>query len=120
MTVTTQESVMNYDPNFTMCGRVTDQTVRLTFGQWQYRTTIEIVIGGNQNGLNVIEYAVECAYDRLDTIPFFNDETGDDDEMAVIDIGALECQDEDLRRDAWLKDMLISAEIINIEPEEKQ
>lgn len=28
----TQNQVMNYDPNYTLCGRMADQTVRLTFG----------------------------------------------------------------------------------------
>lgn len=89
MTTTTKATPepMNFDPNLIMCGRMVDKTVRLTFGRWHYRTTIEIVIGGNTNGLSVIESAVESAYYRLDTIPFFNDETGENEEMAVIDFG---------------------------------
>ncbi len=122
MTTTTKATPepMNFDPNLIMCGRMVDKTVRLTFGRWHYRTTIEIVIGGNTNGLSVIESAVESAYYRLDTIPFFNDETGENEEMAVIDFGDLECHDDGFRGGEWLKDMLISAEIIKIEPEAKQ
>lgn len=116
----TQNQVMNYDPNYTLCGRMADQTVRLTFGQWEYRTTMDVVVGGNTNGLSVIECAVDFAYEKLETIPFFNDETGENDEMAVIHLGNLECKDDDLRGEEWLKDMLIGAEIINIEPEAKQ
>jgi hypothetical protein len=122
MTVITKAApaVMNYDPNFTLCGRMADQTVRLTFGQWEYRTTMDVVVGGNTNGLRVIECAVEFAYEKLETIPFFNDETGKNDEMSVIHLGNLECKDDDLRGEDWLKDMLIGAEIVNIEPEAKQ
>ncbi|WP_249509223.1 DUF5406 family protein, partial [Escherichia coli] len=33
----TQPQIMNYDPNLTSCGRMAKQTVRLTFGLWEYR-----------------------------------------------------------------------------------
>lgn len=122
MTVITKAApaVMNYDPNFTLCGRMAKQTVRLTFGQWQYRTSMEVVVGGNCNGLSVIECAVGLAYEQLDGVPFFNDDTAEDDLMKVINIGDLQCSDEWLEGEDWLKGMLISAEIINIEPEAEQ
>lgn len=116
----TQNQVMNYDPNYTLCGRMAKQTVRLTFGLWKYRTSMDVVVGGNCTGLSVIEYAVELAYEQLSSVPFFNGDTGGNDEMSVIHIGNLQCMDDDLRGEEWLKDMLISAEIINIEPEVKQ
>lgn len=116
----TQNQVMNYDPNYTLCGRMADQTVRLTFGQWEYRTTMDVVVGGNCNGLSVIECAVGLAYEQLGTVPFFNDDTGKDDEMAVINVGDLQCVDEGLEGEDWLKEMLIGAEIISIEPEAEQ
>lgn len=36
--------------------------------------------------------------------------------MATINIGELTCQDEELSGELWLAGMLISAEIISIEP----
>lgn len=39
------------------------------------------------------------------------------DTMATIHIGELECDDEDFQGEAWLANMLIAAEIINIEPD---
>ncbi|CVE75130.1 DUF5406 family protein [Serratia bockelmannii] len=116
----TQNQVMNYDPNYTLCGRMVKQTVRLTFGQWKYRTSVDVVVGGNSNGFSVIETAIGVAYEQLGTIPFFNDDTGKDDEMAVINVGNLQCMDECLEGEDWLKEMLIGAEIINIEPEAEQ
>lgn len=116
----TQNAVMNYDPNLTNCGRMATQTVRLTFGQWQYRGTFDVTVRGNISGLRVIEYAIENLLEDLPTVPFFNDDTGENDEMSVFLLGELECMDDDLRREDWLGDMLISAEIINIEPEEHQ
>ncbi|CAI2419414.1 DUF5406 domain-containing protein [Serratia liquefaciens] len=122
MTVITKAApaLMNYDPNLTLCGRMAKQTVRLTFGQWQYRTSMEVVVGGNCNGLSVIECAIGLAYEQLGEIPFFNDDTGEDDVMAVINVGELQCMDECLEGEDWLKEMLIGAEIINIEPEAEQ
>lgn len=117
MSATTQQEIMNYDPNMTLCGRMARQTVRLTFGQWQYRGSFDVAVGGNISGLSVIRSAVENLYESLPFISLYNDETGENDEIAVIHIGKLACTDEDLRGDGWLGDMLISAEIISIEPE---
>lgn len=122
MTVITKAApaVMNYDPNFTLCGRMAKQTVRLTFGQWHYRGAFEVNVMAGISGLRVIEYAIESLLEDLPTVPFFNDDTGENDEMSVIHLGELECMDDDLRREDWLGDMLISSEIINIEPEVEQ
>ncbi len=56
---------MNYDHNLVFCGRMAKQTVRLTFGIWDYRYETETVVGGNCLGLDVIDTAVEGVYDRL-------------------------------------------------------
>lgn len=111
---------IDYDPNLTMCGRMAKQTVRLTFGQWRHRGTFDVSVGGNITGLDVIRAAVDNLFESLSTVPFFNDETGENDEMSTISLGRLQCMDDDLRREEWLADMLISAEIINIEPETEQ
>lgn len=52
---------LNYDPNI----RWSTKTVRLVFGQWQYRKSIEVEIDGNTLGLSVIQCAMEAAFDQL-------------------------------------------------------
>jgi hypothetical protein len=116
---------MNYDPNMTNSGRMAKQTVRLTFGMWEYRKTMEVEVGGNCTGLAVIECAVSIAYGQLEQRGLY----GSKQTMAVIDMPSLKDPDDELecdegsegydrlRGEDWLKDMLISAEIIAIRPE---
>jgi len=100
---------MNYDPNLVLCGRMATQTVRLTFGQWEYRKTMEVTVDGNLQGLSVIEAAVENALDELlkgcveDATIILVNEKGDE----------LLCELDEIDDDC-LRDMLISAEIIDI------
>ncbi|MFL9144782.1 DUF5406 family protein [Escherichia coli] len=112
----TQPQIMNYDPNLTSCGRMAKQTVRLTFGLWEYRETFEVTVGGNLTGLDVISCAIESLYATLPYEEVEDKRTGETDIMATINIGELICQDEDLSGELWLAGMLISAEIISIEP----
>ncbi|HGC0416133.1 TPA: DUF5406 family protein [Escherichia coli] len=108
----TQPQIMNYDPNLTSCGRMAKQTVRLTFGLWEYRETFEVTVGGNLTGLDVISCAIESLYA---TLPY--EEVEDErDIIATINIGGVKCKDENLIGELWLAGMLISAEIISIEP----
>jgi hypothetical protein len=108
------EAFMNYDPNLNFCGRMTTQTVRLTFAVWEYRKTVEVTVGGNCRGFNVIEQAVENVYDKLPNAPhasesknmILTDESGDE----------LDCDEDE---GDWLKNMLLSAEIIDIQPEKE-
>ncbi|TDB41047.1 hypothetical protein C5467_24660 [Photorhabdus khanii subsp. guanajuatensis] len=110
---------MNYDPNLTLCMRSAEHVVRLTFAQWEYRQVVDVIVTANIRGLDVINQSVENLYDSLPTIPFFNDDIGEDDEMAVFHVGALECTDEGLEGVGWLNEMLIKAEIISITSEVK-
>lgn len=106
---------MNYDPNLTNSGRMAKQTVRLTFAQWEYRKTIETEVGGNCTGLTVIECAVDNIYDQLPTdrhdcvylVMEATDGSGD----------TLTCEDDEDQGDDWLKDMLVCAEIVAIQPD---
>jgi len=102
---------MNYDPNLVFCGRMATQTVRLTFGVWEYRKTIDITVGGNCRGLGVIEAAVENAYDQLPSAPYAS-------EAKTITLTGVDGEEVDLDEDEedWLKNMLIAAEIIDICP----
>jgi hypothetical protein len=105
---------MNYDPNLVYCGRMAEQKVRLTFGQWDYRKTVETVVGGNCRGLEVIDCAVDNVYEDLDSDMFENKEillTKDDGEELL-------CSDDEGEDMNFLKNMLIAAEIIDIKPDE--
>lgn len=114
--------LMNYDPNLTYSGRMARQTVRLTFGKWDYRATTEVEVGGNCRGLTVIECAISNFLETLPTREW-------DDELSVLTLtrtgvdgetDELECEDEDSKYDDWLKDMLIGAEIVAIRPDDRK
>ncbi|MBA1147397.1 DUF5406 family protein [Ectothiorhodospiraceae bacterium WFHF3C12] len=110
---------MDYDPNLTTSGFMATQRVRLTFGMWQYRHTVEVDVGGNCTGLTVIDSAVEAAYDDLPYI-----ESIDAARVAKIVLtdqegDSLSVEDDDLKADDWLKDMLVAAEIVSITPEDR-
>ena len=118
---------MNYDPNLTCSGNMATQQVRLTFGLWNYRAIVEVSVGGNCTGLDVIDSAVGNAYDTLTQRGIY----GSDETYAVIIMAdpttpgsTLECGENDLceqpRGEDWLKYMLIGAEIISISPRAKQ
>ncbi|MEQ1969381.1 DUF5406 family protein [Xenorhabdus nematophila] len=111
--------VMNYNPNLTLCMRNAEHVVRLTFARWEYRQVVDVTVTANIRGLDVISQAVQNLYDSLPTTPLFNDDTGEDDEMAVFHVDILECTDEGLEGVDWLNEMLIKAEIISITPEVK-
>lgn len=103
---------MNYDPNLTSCGSKVKQTVKLTFGMWEYRAEMTVVIGGNCNGLTIIEAAVGDAFEKL----------CDDEDFAQIIMtmpngDRLTCEDDEGRGEDWLGKMLIAAEILSIEPD---
>lgn len=102
--------LMNYDHNMVSSGRLAKQTVRLTFGMWQYRKDIEVVVGGNCKGFSVIDSAIDTALEGL---------YGDNDYASIVlehpTEGSLECEDEEGRHDEWLKDLLIGAQIVAIE-----
>ena len=110
---------MNYNPNLTNSGRMAKQTVRLTFAMWDYRHTTEVVIGGNCTGLTVIEAAVERCHTDLPNAPA----PYDSDNIPVIYMdgpqGRLEVVDEEGEGEDWLKDMLVSAEIVSITKDEE-
>jgi len=102
---------MNYDPNLTCSGRMAKQKVQLTFQQWEYSTVVESTVGGNCTGLSVIDCAIANAYDALELdgqTPMI--------EMTNHEGNTLGCTDDEDRGDDFLKDMLVKAEIICIEP----
>ncbi len=100
----------NFDPNMNVSGNASIKTVRLVFGLWDYRLTVERAVGGNVIGVDCIDQA----------ILWFWEEVMDDGITLLKSDGqsGLLCTDDDCRDEAWLKDMLISAEIVSMVPTE--
>lgn len=99
--------MMNYDPNLAGC-RIARQTVRLTFGTWDYRAEKEVVVYGNVLGLSVIDTAVLGAYESLRVGKHGKEIRLKNDAGKEL----LCCDDED---EDWLKKMVVKAEIVAIE-----
>jgi len=106
-----------YDQNLCFSGKMAIQEVKLTFGLWEYRKEVITTVGGNCLGLNVIRAAVENVYDNLNETKtkgkyrvmggiILEDNNGNS--LETFDIENEGCQ--------WLENMLISAEIISINP----
>lgn len=96
---------LNYDPNLTNCGRMVTQTVELTFQLWEKSKTMVTTVGGNCTGLDVIETAINNIEDEL----------GGEDGEIILTNG----EGDELQCELWdnnLKDMLVCARIIAIEP----
>ncbi|WP_202922487.1 DUF5406 family protein [Sinimarinibacterium sp. NLF-5-8] len=111
---------MNYDPVLTCSGNYAKQTVRLVFGLWEYRHTTEVEVKGNVRGLDVIDYAVERFYESLLPEADADEYTFPALDMSDESFNVLHCADEDDQGADWLKDMLVSAEIVKIEPHKRQ
>ena len=106
--------MMNYDPNIVNCGRMANQTVRLTFGTWDYRAERECVVGGNCAGLDVIDTAVLGVYESLREGRYGKEITLKNDAGEE-----LLCSDDEDEEEDWLKKMLVKAEIVAIEEDKK-
>lgn len=115
-----KKTPLDYDPNFNLSGCLSCQTVRLTFGMWRYRLTLEVPVKGNLMGFDAIRAAVENVYESLPARTVYDDR-GRDEEMAEIQLqdpdgDTLRVEDDELKGEDWLRDMVIAAEIIDIEP----
>ena len=99
---------LNLDPNFNYCGSTCKKTVRLTFGCWDYRLTVDQVVGGNTSGVSVIEYACELyAEQTAETGIIMTNAAGD----------TCQFEDDDDKFEEWLHPYLIGAEIVALSPD---
>ena len=101
---------MNYDPNMTNSGRMAKQTVKMTFQQWGYTADMIEIVGGNCSGMDVIDCAVENAYESLQEdrgCPYII--------LTDAEGNTLQCEDDEDKGEYWLKEMLVKAEITAIE-----
>lgn len=123
------KKLMNYDPNLNSCGRMTKQVVRLVLGKWEFRKEFLVEVYGNQTGLEVINNAAELIYeafqddddyaksaqscivgfekDKLDWVAF---------RMTKPYHELLEDAAQWLQGEEEIKNMIISAEIVSVEP----
>jgi len=111
---------MNYDPNLMLSGKMAKQTIVLKFQMWDYTKTVEHTVTGNIPGFLAIEGAVSAFYETLPTVRILT-EAGFEDAVEIVlenpTGDTMTCEDGELEGEDWLKDMLVSAEIIAIEPE---
>jgi hypothetical protein len=101
--------LLAYDPNI----RWARQRVRLTLKQWDYATTLETTVCGNCQGFEIFDSAISNAWEALPTrgadIAYVA--------LARADGDTLECADDEMRGDDWLKEMVVGIEIVGQEPE---
>ena len=57
----TPTPLQTYDPNITWARH----TVELTFMQWDYSLTVEVEVGGNCRGYDLLEGAINVAFGEL-------------------------------------------------------
>ncbi|MEX0305640.1 MAG: DUF5406 family protein [Leisingera sp.] len=99
---------LNLDPNMNLSGRMSEKTIRLTFGMWDYRKTVEVKVGGNCSGLFNIKRAVDTAFeDHFPGLIVLERANGD----------KLECTDSCEQETEWLAEMLVSAAVIAVAPQ---
>lgn len=123
-------AVLNYDPNFIRDGK--SKKVELTLGQWQFRKSFIVDVGGNVGGLSIIDAAAEMLYERFCDEADADESRGeyDDGSGAIIhvhlekpandgsgDMDTLLVEyDPIYDRDGedWVKGMVVKAEIIDL------
>ena len=101
-----------YDPSVQWA----KQRVRLTLKQWAFTAVLETTVAGNCQGFTILESAVCNAWEQLPT------RRHGEFEYAFVtltraDGETLECEDDELGEEDWLKSMVIGVEIIAQEPE---
>ena len=106
--------ITTYDPNI----RWAEQRVRITLKQWDYTATLETTVGGNCQGFEIFECAISNAWEELP----IREKCGDDYAYVTMTRSngdALECEDDELNGEDWLKQMVVGIEIVAQEAEQK-
>lgn len=107
-----------YDPNI----RWSKHIIEITYQQWDYRLSVEVEIGGNLHGAEVLEYAISTHADDLfkaqgeDAVLVLRrpaaDGSGDEDTLEV-------CADDGDLED-FLTDMCVGLRIVRHEREDRK
>lgn len=103
--------INEYNPNI----RWGKQRVEVTLMQWGYSKKFTVDIGGNCTGFDVLESAAGRIYDALPKKDYGEDEVA----FVVLDRpdgDTLECTDDESRDEDWLKDMIVSLQIVGYTP----
>lgn len=103
-----------YDPNI----RWAKQKVRLTLKQWAYTATLETTVGGNCQGFDIFDTAINNAWEELPTREY----PGLDEPVAYVTLTdpsgeTLECEDDEQDFAYWLQKMVVGIEIIEQVPD---
>lgn len=94
----------NYDPAMVSYPRRAAQKVRVTLGAWDYRKTVDVVIGGNCMGIPVLEAAADQVKTLFPTGVVLERENGDTLQVEL-DMGP-----------DFMDDLIIGVEVIAIVP----
>lgn len=110
---------MNYDQNMCFCGRRAKQKVLITLGVWDYRKFIEIDVSTNMLGFDVLDCAIENAYDSLDFVVGYEHEFARVILVRPAEDGegedTLECDDDEEQGIEWFRQMVIGLQIVSIQ-----
>ncbi len=110
---------MNYDQNMCFCGRRAKQKVVITLGCWDYRKVIEVDVSTNMLGFDVLDAAIESAYDALEFVTGYDCEYGRVVLTKPAEDGdgedTLECDDDEEKGLDWFRQMVIGLQIVSIE-----
>lgn len=104
-------TVATNDPNV----RWGKKTISMTFMDWAYSATHQATVGGNCRALDNLGAALSQLYDELPV-----DEWGTAYIILTNEAGdTLQSSDEDDRQTDWLMGMLVSANLVSVEAEER-
>jgi hypothetical protein len=102
--------IKEYSPNI----KWGHQHVEVVLMQWGYSKTIKVDVGGNCHGMSVIDCAAGIICDQL-----YDEAEVDGAITLVLENAAgdtLLCEDEEDRGLDWIKDMIVSAQIVGWTP----
>lgn len=103
--------IKEYSPNIEW-GK---QKVEIVLMQWGYKGKFAVEVGGNCRGMSVIDCAISILYES------FLPKEGDDDAPCRFELknrkgGKLLCADDEDRGDDYIKNMVVSAQIVGWTP----
>ena len=104
--------IQEHDPNL----RWANKTFRLTFRLWAYGGQFDAKVGGNCPAFTSLDCALSNFYDSLPESRFGAKQLT----LTRADGDTLLCEDDEEREDDWLMEMLVCAELIDLQPEKRE
>jgi hypothetical protein len=98
--------------NYDISHRWGFHVVKVTFQQWEYKTTVTTKVGGNCKGMTILETAIGNIYEQMG-------DQGDPDTICLKSPNGdtLYCTDDEQRGEEWLKDMVVAVTVTDFVPE---